>query len=444
MSERRLHLNVNVTGTGRHPGAWRLQDDPALFADIDFFVDIARIAERGTFDAVFIADVAAIPGEPPLEPYQALDNSVLLGGLALATEYIGLVATASTTYNDPFNLSRRIATLDHISKGRAAVNLVTTGSPNAAYNYGWDRHPDHPTRYARAEEFADVLNKLWDSWEDDAIVGDKVADRWVAGDRIHTIDHHGEHFHVRGPSIIPRSPQGRPVIFQAGGSEGGLNLGARVADAIFTTQTTLDSAQEYYSDIQARATGFGRGPDQPLVLPGFFPVVGSTEAAARARKAQLNELFDFTHEVPRFAAMLGLRSDDLQLDKEVPYDKVQFDAGYEGMHAMRRATYRLAVEGRLTVRELIQHSAGFHRQVVGTPEQVADHIEKWFRNRAADGFNLNFDVFPTGLEIFVDHVVPELRRRGLFRTEYTGITLREHLGLPRPDSQYVRAAAQAC
>lgn len=435
-SARELHLNVNVTGSGRHPGAWRLQDDPNLFVDVDFFTHIAKIAERGTFDAVFLADISAIPSEPPADTYQALDNSVLLGALAQATDRIGLVGTASTTYNEPFNLARRFATLDHLSRGRAGLNLVTTYSPRAAENYSRTDHPDHDARYDRAEEFANVLGKLWDSWEDGAVVGDRVSSTFAEGSKIHSIDHVGDHFSIRGPSLLPRSPQGRPVIVQAGSSEPGRRLGARVADAIFTTQTTQAGAQGFYQDMKSRALAFGRDPDHLLILPGFFPVVGSTEAEAKARKAQLNELIDFTREVPRLAATLGLEPSDLALDEEIPYDRVATSEGFAGSRGMLQATADLALSERLTVRQLILHSAGFHRQVVGAPEQIADHIEEWFRTRAADGFNLNFDAFPTSLEIFVDHVVPELRRRGIYRHEYTGSTLRDHLGLNRPANQY--------
>ncbi|WP_072803582.1 LLM class flavin-dependent oxidoreductase [Rhodococcoides yunnanense] len=433
---RTLHLNVNVTGSGRHPGAWQLQDDPNLFVDVDFYTNIARIAERGTFDAVFLADLSAVPAEPPVDTYQALDNSVLLGALAVATERIGLVGTASTTFNDPFGLARRYATLDHVSRGRAAVNLVTTYSPTAALNFGLSALPDHRMRYRRAEEFVDVLGKLWDSWEDGAIVGDRLSKVFADGSKIHTIDHVGEFFSVRGPAVSPRSPQGRPLIVQAGSSEPGRAFGARAADAIFTTQTTLHGAQEFYRDIKSRASAHGRDPEQLFVLPGFFPVVGSTEAEATARKARLNELFDFDREIPRLAATLGLDPAELKLDREIPYEKVSSTENFAGSHGMLAATADLAFSERFTVRQLIQHSAGFHRQVVGTPEQVADHMEEWFLTRGADGFNLNFDVFPASLEIFVDHVVPELRRRGLFRSEYSGTTLREHFGIPVPPSRY--------
>jgi FMN-dependent oxidoreductase (nitrilotriacetate monooxygenase family) len=439
-----LHLNVNVTGAGRHPGGWRSQDDPELFTKLDFFLEIARLAELGTFDAVFLADFSAVPQEPPAEPFQSLDNSVLLGALAAVTEHVGLVATASTTYNDPFNIARRIATLDHVSRGRAALNLVTTYSRATAANYSVSAHPDHAARYGRAEEFVDVVGKLWDSWEDDAIIGDRDNDIFVAADRVHTIDHVGEHFSVRGPAVVPRSPQGRPVIFQAGSSEPGRQLGSRAADAIFTHQASLAGAQEFYADMKRRATAFGRDPERLLIMPGFFPIVGSTEAEARTRKEELLAVYSFDREVDSLAAKLGLRRGDLELDERIPYELVaEANNDFNGSHGMLEGTIRLATEHDYTVRELLLDNGGFHRQIVGAPEQIADHIQTWFEGGAADGFNLNFGVFPTDLRLFVDHVIPELRRRGIFRREYSGATLRDHLGLTRPPSRYATTATTA-
>lgn len=434
--DRQLHLNVNITNIGRHPGAWRLLPDPASFVDVDFFRDIARIAERGTFDAVFLSDGVALHHEPPHEPFQSLEPTVLLTALAAVTERVGLIGTASTTFSDPFNLARRFASVDHVSRGRVALNIVTTYSPRAAANFGLAEQPDHDARYARAEEFVDVVVKLWDSWEDGAIVGDRARGVFVDGSRIHPIDHRGEHFSVRGPSIVPRSPQGRPVLVQAGASEAGKALGARTADVIFTAQTTHAQAQEFYRDMRARAAGHGRNPDHLVILPGLYPIVGSTEEEAQRRKRELDELFDFDRELPRLAAQLGLDPADLRLDAELPYERLGAVDDIKGSRGFFVATVNLARERAYTVRELLLSNGGAHRQVVGAPEQIADNIEYWFRTRAADGFNLNFDVFPSGLELFVEHVTPLLRRRGLFRSEYSGSTLREHLGLARPRNRY--------
>jgi FMN-dependent oxidoreductase (nitrilotriacetate monooxygenase family) len=440
MAERELHLNVNITSIGRHPAAWRFLDDPAAFVDVDFFATIARVAERGTFDAVFLSDGVALHREPPTEPYQSLEPTVLLTALAGVTSHVGLIGTASTTFNDPFNLARRFASLDHVSRGRVALNVVTTYSPRAAANFGLAEAPDHAARYARAEEFVDVVFGLWDSWEDGAIVGDRSRGVLTDGARIHPIDHKGEHFSVRGPSLVPRSPQGRPVLVQAGSSEAGKQLGARVGDLIFTAQTTHAAAQQFYTDMRSRAAAFGRDPDHLVILPGLWPIVGSTEAEARERKDALDALFDFDRELPRLADQLGLDPADLHLDSELPYDKLSDVTEIRGSRGFFEATVTLSRERGYTVRELLLSNGGAHRQIVGAPAQVADSIEHWFRTRAADGFNLNFDVFPTGLELFTDHVVPLLRDRGIFRHEYTGRTLRDHLGLPRPLSRYQEVA----
>lgn len=433
---RELHLNVNITSIGRHPGAWRVLPDAAAFVDVDFYREIARIAERGTFDAVFLSDGVALPAEPPTEPYQSLEPTVLLTALAGVTERVGLIGTASTTYSDPFNLARRFASVDHVSRGRVALNVVTTYSPRAAANFGLDDAPDHDARYARAEEFVDVVVGLWDSWEDGAIVGDRARGIFVDGTRIHPVDHRGAHFAVRGPSVVPRSPQGRPVLVQAGASEVGKALGARTADVVFTAQTTHAGAREFRRDMRARASRHGRDPDHLVILPGLYPIVGSTEEEARRRKDELDALFDIDTEVRRFAGQLGIDPADLELDAELPYDRLGPVESFTGSRGFLVSTVSLARERGYTVRELLLSNGGAHRQVVGAPEQIADNIEYWFRTHAADGFNLNFDVFPTGLELFVDHVIPLLRRRGLFRSEYRGTTLREHLGLPRPRSRH--------
>ncbi|SNQ51746.1 putative monooxygenase YxeK [Frankia canadensis] len=442
--DRQLHLNVNILDAGRHPGAWRFQDDPRLFLDIDYFQRIARLAERGTFDAVFLSDGVSLHQEPPEKPWNALEPSVLLTALATVTERVGLIGTVSTTFNEPFNLARRFASLDHISRGRAAVNIVTTISPKASANFGLRTTPDHDARYARAEEFVDVLADLWDSWEDDAIVGDRLRSRFVDGAKVHTIDHESRYFAVRGPLNVPRSPQGRPVLVQAGSSGVGKRLAARVADIVFTAQPTFPTAAAFYTEIRQAAAGFGRDPDHLVVLPGLFPIIGGTEAEARARKAELDAYFPFDVELPRLAAQLGVEPEQLPLDARLPYDQLPDVSSYAtGSRGFFEAIVAMARTHDYTVRELLLANGGGHRQVIGAPEQIADDIARWFHGRAADGFNLNFDVFPSGLEAFVEHVTPELRRRGMFRTEYTGTTLREHLGLPRPASRFATAGATA-
>ncbi|WP_243794669.1 LLM class flavin-dependent oxidoreductase [Saccharopolyspora gloriosae] len=434
-ADRQLHLGVNMYNAGIHVSAWRKQEDPFSYLDVDFYRDIARIAERGTLDAVFLADIPGLREDARARPTLGLEPTVLLTGVAAATERIGLVATASTTFNDPYNIARRFSTLDHVSRGRAAWNAVTTYDPTVAPNFGLPELPEHHDRYGRAEEFVDVVRKLWDSWEDGALVGDQAGDL-ADPDRIHAVEHRGEHFSVRGPLPLPRSPQGRPVLVQAGGSEHGKRLAARTADAVFAAQTTFDEGRRFYAEMKQRARDFGRNPDALKILPGLCTVIAATEAEAKARKAELDELGGQQWAIGKLAANLGVPVDQLELDAPVPEHLLRGLDEKPGSRGFAKAVADYARADGLTVRELALLGGGGHRYAIGTPEQIADTIEHWFRNGAADGFNLMPDVLPSGLETFVDHVVPELRRRGLFRTEYTGTTLREHLGLSRPPSRY--------
>ncbi|MFT4436467.1 LLM class flavin-dependent oxidoreductase [Caballeronia sp. 15715] len=432
---RTLHLNTNITGTGRHPAGWRTLDNAKSIIDLQFFTEIAQTAERGKLDAVFLSDAVALSGHAH-GPAQSLEPTVLLTALAGVTQHVGLIGTASTTFNDPYNLARRFASVDHVSAGRVAWNAVTTYDPNAAANFSMSGALDKAARYARAEEFVDVVLKLWDSWEDDALIADRASGRYADPARVHAIEHAGHHFQVRGPLNLPRSPQGRPVLVQAGGSEAGVALAARYADAVFTAQTTFESAQEFYGDIKARAVAQGRHADHLLVLPGLYPVIGGTLAEARRRKADMDALLDRRAELAKFARALGIDIDDLQLDAPLPYALIDKGNRADVSNGFIRATVLLARSDNLTVRDLLDRNPGAHRMIVGTPETIADDIERWFTGRAADGFNLNADVFPSGLAAFVDHVVPLLQRKGIFRRDYEGTTLREHYGLARPASRY--------
>ena len=434
--QRQLHLNTNVLSSGKHEAGWRIQDDPFGFLDVEYYRNIARIAERGTFDALFLADHPSLDSDPGVQPWNALEPTVLLTGIAAATEHLGLIGTASTTFNDPYNLARRFASADHVTKGRIAWNIVTTRSAITAANFGSDGIPDKDERYARAEEFVDVVVELWDSWEDDALIGDRERGIFADRSKIHTIDHVGRWFSVRGPLNVPRGPQGRPVLVQAGASAGGKRLAARFADAIFTAQTTLPEARAFYQEIKGdAAASFGRDPGQIVILPGLFPIVGSTEREARERKERLDSFLDFDAELLKLAKRLGVDAELLELDQLVSPDLLATDSG-GASRGFLEATINLSQSENLTVRQVLDHNPGGHRLIVGTPEQIADDIELWFRSRAADGFNLNADSFPTGLEPFVDHVVPLLRKRGIFRHEYTGTTLRDNLGLARPRSRH--------
>jgi FMN-dependent oxidoreductase (nitrilotriacetate monooxygenase family) len=434
---RQLHLNTNITGVGRHPAGWRTLDNPRAIIDFKFFREIATTAERGKLDAVFLSDALALRNHAE-GPQQSFEPTVLLTALAGATEHVGLIGTASTTFNDPFNLARRFASVDHLSGGRVAFNAVTTYDAAAAANFSFNTPLSTEERYARAQEFVDVVTKLWDSWEDDALVADQATGRYADPSRVHSIEHRGQYFSVRGPLNVPRSPQGRPVLVQAGSSEGGRALAARFADAVFTAQTTLPSAQAFYKQMKERVARHGRNPDHFLLLPGLYPVVGGTEQEARAHKAELDALLDTDREVARLAGALGLSPDDLHIDKPLPYERIEKVVRSDLPRGFIDSTVALAKAENLTVRELLDRNPGAHRIIVGTPEQIANDIAQWFEERGADGFNLNADVFPSGLAAFVDHVVPLLQRKGIFRTDYEGTTLREHYGLPRPDSQYAK------
>src|SRR5580693_6338262 len=316
MAERNpLILNVAVLGLGLHMGAWRYRKgDPFDYTDIDFYQEIGRIAESGCLQAVFLADTLAVAEENFERPnFGAMDPTIVLAAVATVTEHVGLVATASTTYNEPYNLARRLSTLDHLSRGRASWNIVTTFIPDVAANFGTAELPNHDDRYERAEEFVDIVIRLWESWEDDALVGDKASGKFADATRVRAINHKGPHYSVRGPLTLPRSPQGWPVLFQSGSSETGRDLAARYANAVFTPQNTIAAAKEFRADVRRRCEGFGRSPDEIKILPGFLPILGGTEAEARARKDELDELSGQA-ELKKLTLRVGLRVEDIKLD----------------------------------------------------------------------------------------------------------------------------------
>ncbi|MET9500767.1 LLM class flavin-dependent oxidoreductase [Streptomyces sp. NPDC006259] len=446
MTTRRLHLNAFLMNTGHHEASWRLpESDPYAHVELAHYVHLARIAERGTFDSLFLADGPQLWGTVAQRPAGALEPLTLLTALATATEHIGLIATASTSYNSPYNLARKFASLDIISGGRAGWNIVTTAGAEAARNFGLDAEPAHAERYARAAEFLDVALKLWDSWEDDAIVADKAAGVWGDDAKIHPPRHKGTYFSVEGALNVPRTPQGYPLLVQAGSSEDGKAFAARYAEAVFTAQQTLADAQAFYADLKARTVRAGRNPEHLKVLPGIVPVIGSTEAEARAHERELEEHIVHAHGVQRLEQLLQLEPGALALDAELPADLPSEDA-VEGAKSRYTLVVELARRERLTVRQLIGRLGGGrgHLTFAGTPEQVADAIETWFTSGAADGFNIMPALLPSGLDAFVDHVVPLLRARGLLRTEYgPRRTLRERYGLPRPANQYAPHSAPA-
>ncbi|RLK30120.1 LLM class flavin-dependent oxidoreductase [Cupriavidus plantarum] len=432
---RQLHLNLNALHSGFVPSAWRVPDaDPRAFVDIQHYVRLAQIAEAGKFDAMFLADNASIADQIDFRPITALEPTLLLACVAMATTHIGLVATLSTSYNEPYNVARRFATLDIVSNGRAGWNVVTTADAGSARNFGRLAPPDHAQRYARADEFTRVVKSLWDSWEDGAFVGDKHSGRFVDTAKLQPIAHHGAFFDVQGPLNQPRPPQGHPVLFQAGGSSDGRELAALHAEAVFSAAQSFEEAFAYRAEINQRAEALGRGQHAVKVLPGLTTIIGATEAEAIARRDALVDLIPWTYSLNRLAGTLGISADRLSLDQPLPDDLV---LPANGNHTFFRATVAFAQQRGLTVRNLIRELAGGggHRVIVGTPEQIADDIEHWFVNGAADGFNLMPDMLPDGVQAFVDGVVPILQKRGLFRTEYEGRTLRDHLGLARPQGR---------
>jgi FMN-dependent oxidoreductase (nitrilotriacetate monooxygenase family) len=440
---KQLHLNAFLMSTGHHEASWRLpESDPSATTDVEHWRHLARVAERGTFDSLFLADSPSLWGDNiGRRPAGVIEPLTLLTVLAGVTEHIGLIATTSTSYNSPYNLARRLASLDHVSGGRAGWNVVTSATLDAARNFGLDELPTHAERYARAAEFIDVTFKLWDSWEDDVLVADKEVGVWGDSTKIHPAAHRGRYFSVQGALNCPRPVQGYPLLVQAGSSEDGKGLAARYAEAVFTAQQTLEDAQAFYGDLKERTRRIGRDPDTIKILPGIVPIIGSTEAEAKEREAALEERV--VHEFARrqLAELLKIPLDELELDRELPADLPDEDQ-IEGAKSRYTLIVELGRREHLTVRQLIARLAGGrgHRTFTGTPEQVAHAIEDWFDNGAADGFNIMPAVLPSGLELFVDHVVPILQSRGLFRTEYTGRTLREHYGLARPVNQHLSAA----
>lgn len=435
---RQLHLNAFLMSTGHHEASWRLPESNAFAGtEIAHFQQLAATAERGAFDSIFFADSPVLHGDVGQRPYGSLEPTVLLAAIAAVTSKIGLIATASTTYNDPYNLARRFASLDHISGGRAGWNVVTTAGEAAARNFSLLDQPAHGRRYERAAEFLDVAKKLWDSWEDDAPVGDKAAGTWADSSRVHRVNHAGRNFRIQGPLDVPRSAQGHPLIVQAGSSEDGKEFAARYAEAVFTAQQTLGDAQRFYADLKARTAAVGRDPESIKVLPGIVPVIASTEAKARKLEQELDELIHPLHARNQLAGLLRVAPESLPLDAQLPEDLPDEDQ-IEGAKSRYTLIVDLARREHLTVRQLIGRLGGGrgHRTFSGTPEQVADAIQGWFEGGAADGFNIMPPVLPSGLELFVDHVIPILRKRGLFRKAYSGSTLREHYGLPRPTNVF--------
>jgi FMN-dependent oxidoreductase (nitrilotriacetate monooxygenase family) len=434
---RQLHLNAFLMGVGHHEAAWRHpRTDPALLGDVRHFQNLARIAERGTFDSVFLADGVQVWGDVQHTAAGIHEPITLLTALAGVTSHIGLIATASTGFSEPYNLARWFTSLDHISGGRAGWNIVTSAGDRAAQNFNRDTNTEHGERYQRAAEFLDVTTALWDSWEDDALVVDKETGTYADPSKVHEINHRGRFFQVRGPLNSIRSAQGRPLLVQAGSSEDGKEFAATHAEAVFTAQQTFEEGQAFYQDLKSRLAAHGREWDDVKVLPGIVPVLGDSESEAKRLAAELDDLIIPVRAVRQLSELIDVDLTRHPLDEQLPpFPPVTHINGAKSRFELVRD---LAERERLTLRQLIGRLGGGrgHQVIAGTPEQIADHIEHWFTNGAADGFNVMAPLLPSGLEEFVDQVVPVLRERGLFRTEYTGKTLREHYGLARPISRF--------
>jgi FMN-dependent oxidoreductase (nitrilotriacetate monooxygenase family) len=439
--DRQLKLGAFMRPASIHTGAWRY---PGAYRDANFNLGhlkrFAQTLERGKFDAFFMADHLAVLNMP-LEALKrshtvtSFEPFTLLSALAGVTERLGLIATASTTFDAPFHVARRFASLDHISSGRAGWNIVTTSNPQAALNFGLDEHMDHDERYRRAREFFDVVTGLWDSFADDAFVRDADAGVYFDPTRLHVLDHQGEFLKVRGPLNMARPVQGWPVIVQAGASEAGRQLAAETAEVIFGAQSTLEAGQKFYADVKGRMQHLGRDPEHLKILPGAFVVVGETVNEAQRKRAVLDSLVHYESSIASLSVALG--HDASGFDPEQPLPEIpQTNAS----HSSRERVIDLGRREGLNVRQLAQRLGGFAGLAfVGTPRTIADQMEEWLLTNASDGFNVMFPYLPAGLDDFVDHVVPELQRRGIFRREYEGTTLRENLGLPRPTNRFFEA-----
>ena len=424
-ARRQIHLGLFLLGTGSHTAGWRLPGACDTFQDIGSLLEIGREAERGLFDLIFMGDnLYADPASHP--SYTArLEPLTMLSALAMTTSRIGLGATASTTYGDPFTVARAFASLDHISRGRAAWNAVTSASPQAGANFGRP-HPSHAERYARAEEFVDVVCGLWDCWDADAIVADRASGLYIDPTRVRALDHTGVHFTVKGPLNIGRAPQGRPVILQAGSSGPGQALAARMADVVFSVVQDLDEAKAQYAGFKALLPRFGRRGEDTVVLPGVMPIVGRTDREAFDKLCELQSLVDDRSTMAMLSERFGQDMSVYDLDAPVP-DLALPDS----YHSFTRALLNKARRENLTLRDIYNLTAAArgHWVLCGSAERVADTLQFWFETGAADGFNVMPSHFPNGLSDFVDLVVPILQDRGLFRSAYTGASLRDHLGL---------------
>ncbi|MBN8874324.1 MAG: LLM class flavin-dependent oxidoreductase [Rhodospirillales bacterium] len=437
MTQRKMRIGLSIRGYGYHPAAWRHPDVPADGTfHVEHYIRSTQIAERGKLDMIFFADGAGIrkvdtpPGSLERSAYDLVEMEpmTLLPALAMVTQRVGLVTTASTTYNEPFNLARKFATLDQISNGRAGWNVVASWSGWEAQNFGLDGTLDYETRYARSEEFVEVVRGLWDSWDPDAFLFDKESGRYFDPTKMRVLNHKGKFFSVRGPLNVARLPQGHPVIVQAGASDRGRELGARTADVIYAIQDSVERCRAYYADVKGRMAKYGRAPDELKILPAICPVVGRTRAEAQAKYDQLQALIDPLVGLSRIYNTFGDLS-GYDLDAPLPIDAL----GDLELRSLSEQFVEQVRRERPTIREAYLRAGVTGSARIGTPADIADEMQHWFETGACDGFNVTPATLPGGGEDFVNMVVPELQRRGLFRLEYEGTTLRQNLGLkPHP------------
>ncbi|KAL1886650.1 hypothetical protein Plec18167_000582 [Paecilomyces lecythidis] len=436
---KQLHLTAFMRPVSLHTGAWRY---PGAYPDANFNLNhlksFIQKLEKAKFDAFFMADHLAVLNMPVealkrSQTVTSFEPFTLLSALSQVTEKIGLAATASTTYDEPYHIARRFASLDHLSSGRAAWNIVTTGNPESAKNFGLDEHVEHGERYKRAREFYDVVTGLWDSFADDAFIRDQESGIFFDPERLHVLDHKGEHLKVRGPLNIARPVQGWPVIVQAGQSEPGKQLAAETAEAVFCSPRDIESAKALYADIKGRAVAAGRDPSHLKILPAALIIIGDTVEEAKQKRLQLDSRVHYDSAIASLSIVLGTDASGFDPDGPLPTDLPETNASKTG----REGAVKLAKEENLTVRQLAQRYGGYAGLAfVGTPETVADELGAWLEQGASDGFTVTFPFVPQGLDDVVERLVPELQRRGLFRKEYEGTTLREHLGLPRPKNRF--------
>src|SRR6476620_2640989 len=437
--KRQLHLNLFIHSRGHHEASWRHPlSSPLALTDIRYYQDLAQRAEAGLFDSIFLADQLALGDDASQAARTWLEPVTVLAAMAVVTSRVGLIATCSTTYTEPFNLARQFGSLDHISNGRIGWNIVTSWLATAAANFGNTGQVSHADRYDRAEEYMAVIKALWDSWAEDAVIDDRDGGRYAQANRIRPINHQGQYHQVAGPLNLPRTPQGRPVFVQAGSSDTGRRFAARHAEAVFTAHMEQATAQAFYADLKKLVVEEGRNPAQVLILPGLSTMIASTEAEAKRMAREINELSDPEVGRMRLSGRFGGHDfSHLPLDRPLTPGDFPEPSSVEAARSRTEVILSLVRREQPTLRQLLAYLAGArgHFTTAGTPEQIADLIEDWFNDGAADGFNVMPPVLPAMLDVFVTEVIPLLQKRGLFRTAYEGKTLRDHFGLARPESR---------